>query len=51
MENGISIRGIKNNVRIILLNNGGGGEFKISCHIMVWINSYVHKIKELLKDG
>ena len=27
--NGISIRGIKNNVRIILLNNGGGGEFKI----------------------
>ncbi len=27
--NGISIRGIKNNVRIILLNNGGGEEFKI----------------------
>lgn len=27
--NGISIRGIGNNVRIILLNNGGGEEFKI----------------------
>lgn len=27
--NGISISGIKNNVRIILLNNGGGEEFKI----------------------
>ena len=27
--NGTAIRGIKNNVRIILLNNGGGEEFKI----------------------
>lgn len=27
--NGISIRGVRNNARIILLNNGGGEEFKI----------------------
>lgn len=27
--NGISIRGLTNNIRIILLNNGGGEEFKI----------------------
>ncbi len=52
--NSISIRGIKNNVRILLVNNNGGIEFKMdSMNDYEFIDKYIAAGDhfKMLKDG